>query len=205
MPLILKNFANNDSISGVWEIIENEEFLIKNVSLFDFEIEKLSRMKSDKRRIEFLAIRILVKSLQLNLKIEYNENGKPVINNGKISISHSGKYAAFIYNPRISCSIDIEKISEKLIKNGNIVFDNNELSLANNNPFLLTLFWSCKECIYKIADNTQANFKDNILVRSINQSNIILASFENDSISKIYELNYLQLDSYVLVWALDPS
>ena len=75
MPLLLKKEENNNTIL-VWEISEPLEKLISLTSKTD-----CSHLKSDKRKKEFLACRILLNHFEENLKISYSENGSPNLNN----------------------------------------------------------------------------------------------------------------------------
>ena len=107
MPLLLKKEENNNTIL-FWEISEPLENLISLASNID-----CSHLKSDKRKKEFLACRILLNHFDKNLKISYSENGSPNLNNHQyISISHSGNLVCIIISNK-KIGIDIEMISDK--------------------------------------------------------------------------------------------
>ena len=71
MPLLLKKEENNNTVL-VWEISEPLEKLISLSSNTD-----CSHLKSDKRKKEFLACRILLNIYNKDLKISYSKNGSP--------------------------------------------------------------------------------------------------------------------------------
>ncbi len=201
MPIILKNYADINSVSGVWEITEPEssEPNCCDLSLYDKTL--ISNTKSQKRKLEIITVRKLVKSLGLNLNIKYSVTKKPIVENGYLGISHSKKLVTIIYNKTNKCSVDIEKVSDRLIKSGNKVFSKNEIEMADKNPEILTLFWCVKECIFKIIDKSGINFIEDIKIKKLDKTNRkIFCEFIAGESSDFYELDYLFIKKYALVW-----
>ena len=148
----------------IWEINESLQDLKSKVVLSEDSLKLLNQKKSEIHKKQFLAIRNIFKFLCIDDKdLKYDKAGKPIFSkNKKLSISHSGKYAAVITS-NYNVGIDIEKISDKAIKikhkflqielNYPIEF-NNQISL---------IYWNIKESIYKAMGIMGVDFKKNIL------------------------------------------
>ena len=140
MPLLLKKEENNNTIL-VWEISEPLENLISLTSNTD-----CSHLKSDKRKKEFLACRILLNHFNKNLKISYSENGSPNLNNHQyISISHSGNLVCIIISDK-KIGIDIEMISDKSLRLQEKFINSHHTKLNKEKS---TLIWCVKEAVFK--------------------------------------------------------
>ena len=148
----------------IWEINESLQDLKSKVVLSEDSLKLLNQKKSGIHKKQFLAIRNIFKFLCIDDKdLKYDKAGKPIFSqNKKLSISHSGNYAAVITS-NYNVGIDIEKISDKAIKikhkflqielNYPIEF-NNQISL---------IYWNIKESIYKAMGIMGVDFKKNIL------------------------------------------
>ena len=175
---------------GVWEI--NESL----IGLSDgFKDDYFNKLKNNKRKLEYVCTRLLLKEFESNLKISYNKYGAPILNNNKcISISHSNNLAAIIISDK-KVGIDIEKISKKPLKIADkFISENDNISMDTNDTCLA---WSAKEAIYKLYEIGGLDFKNDILIQNINkEKNIIRAKFKN----KTFFLNYQKINSHFLVY-----
>ena len=80
------------------------------------------------------------------------------------------------------------KIKEKFISK----FDNINYSQED-----LTIAWSTKECIFKWHQKGNLNFKDDILIKSIDHSTkTIEVSFDKN----LFILNFLKINKHILVY-----
>jgi 4'-phosphopantetheinyl transferase len=189
MGLILLKKEKNQSL-GIWEMSEsiNElNALIKGI--------KFDHLKSQKRILEFLAVRVLLKKMCGNVKLDYNKYGAPILdNNKKISISHSKQLVAIIISKSRS-GIDTEIISKRILKIKDKFiskYDN-----INESQEDLTIAWSTKECIFKWNQKGNINFKDDILIKSINHSTKkIEVSFDKN----LFILNFIKINNHILVY-----
>jgi phosphopantetheinyl transferase (holo-ACP synthase) len=189
MGLILLKKEKNQSL-GIWEISEsvNElKALTKGV--------KLDQIKSQKRKLEILAVSALLEKMCGNVKLDYNKYGAPILdNNKKISISHSKKLVAIIVS-ELKTGIDIEIISKRLLK-----IKDKFISKCDNINYSqedLTIAWSTKECIFKWHQKGNLNFKDDISIKSIDHSTkTIEVSFDKN----LFILNFLKINNHILVY-----
>ena len=148
----------------IWEINESVQELKSNAIISKDSSKLLTQKKSEIHKKQFLAIRNIFKLLCIDDKdLKYDKEGKPIFSqNKKLSISHSGNYAAVITS-NYNVGIDIEKISDKAIKIKH-KFLHIELNYPQefNNQISL-IYWNIKESIYKAMGITGIDFKKNIL------------------------------------------
>ena len=168
MPLIINNYTTPDYISGVWEMSENFSELYNLCKLTDYDKEYLSQITSPQRQKELLSVRALLLALNLDIEIKYNGR-KPICNKGFISISHSKDFATIIWHLTQKTTIDIEKISERILKISERAFSEKEIQMVNNNIEGLTKLWCAKECVYKYFDYSELDFRTNIQITAINE------------------------------------
>ncbi len=146
MPLYKEWNIGDHALAAIWKVEEPESFFKEYTGLE-------SEIKHEKRRMEFLAGRFLLKHLQEDFplwNIDKDEHDKPRIDNNQyfFSISHSWPYVAAIIDPRNEAGIDIqtwhhniERIQGKFLSAG-------EQQLFHNSE-LITLAWCAKEAAYK--------------------------------------------------------
>lgn len=130
------------------------------------ELAKYNSFKSEKRKCEFYYTRILWNYFEVHETIQYNEIGRPFLQNGHISISHSHDIIAVAHNFNNPVGVDVEYHSAKLRKIQNKFISQRDLELANtSNDNILTVIWSIKEAVYKMEQIEGLSFKENIRVK----------------------------------------
>jgi phosphopantetheinyl transferase len=189
MGLILLKKEKSQSL-GIWEISES----INKLKVLTKGV-KLDQIKSQKRKLEVLAVRALLKKMCGNVKLSYNKFGAPVLdNNKKISISHSKQLVAIILS-ELKSSIDTEIISKRILKIKDKFISTNDN--INESQEDLTIAWSTKECIFKWHQKGNLNFKDDISIKSIDHSTKkIEVSFDKN----LFILNFLKINNHFLVY-----
>jgi phosphopantetheinyl transferase len=110
MPLYKSIEVNSQTNVKIWHIKESIDQLKSKTELKDENLNRLSSMKSDIRKKEFLSVRLLLKSFGFSdYDLTYNDSGKPILKNGCfISITHSFDYSAVAIS-NFPIGIDIEK------------------------------------------------------------------------------------------------
>ena len=104
---------------GIWEITEPWQDMLELFQNKAFYAEEVFKIKSDNRKREWLAVRLLIKSLTgSEIPVRYKENGAPFLvdNRYHISISHTQGYAAVILSQYPYPGIDIEYRSDRAWK-----------------------------------------------------------------------------------------
>ncbi len=190
MPLIQKIEKNNCQIA-IWHISESLDHLMglsNNITI--------TKLKTEKRKKEFLSIRLLLNEISPNTLISYNKYGAPEVGNDDfISISHSKNHAAVIISKN-KVGLDIEKISEKPLR-----LSSKFILQGLHNPISeekATLIWCCKEAIYKWYQKGNIDFIADIKINTfvIMDEGELIAKFKNQKLT----LHYKKIDEYFLVY-----
>lgn len=212
MPFVIREDINSNHYWGVWEICEEEEYLVQIVRPKEQELKHLYAIKHPKRRLEHLAGRAAAKELIRLMKFENpiicnNELGRPEHFNGpiQVSISHSGKYAAAIASSREIVGIDIQLLKNKLEKVAYRIFSSDELERIKSNHTLIGIYWGVKETLYKLTSKKGINLSENLPIYSHEgtRKGICKAGINLDGIKTKYELHYRVVeDNYVVVFNL---
>ncbi len=165
MPL-LQRWNNEGGTWGVWRVTETAEELgsmLQEKSLF---ADDLSTLKSPKRRMELLGVRVLFKSLTgKEMRIMHEPSGKPFFegDSRRITISHTQGYVAVGIHENDLPGIDIERFGEKVRKVTSHFIRDDEMQVMQPIPeteylYRLLLHWSAKETMYKVLERDGVDF-----------------------------------------------
>ena len=117
--MIHEKFIANGAGVLIMEVTESLSDLEVRLSNFEIYKSAYENLKTDKRKLEFLSLRIAINEL-LNDTVEiiYDKGGKPALkcNPYHISLSHSGKWIAVMAHPTRKVGIDIECPTDKFEK-----------------------------------------------------------------------------------------
>ena len=201
--------GNIISIDGakllIFEIAESVEELFQKLNLVN--LTEYSNLKSDKRRLEYLGVRIALKNLLGEEKhISYSKEGKPVLpdNSYQISISHSGRWIAVMAHTKNQVGIDIEVPTDKvgkLYKRFLNETEQKELS-DGQNPGQLLIAWSAKEALYKIIGLEAVDFANQLHIFPFETNNEGVLHAEHIPSKQKYKLHYIQNEFYTLVYCI---
>jgi phosphopantetheinyl transferase len=190
MPLVKKIKQNKCKIA-IWNLTESSEELAQLANGFSH-----SEFKTEKRKKEFLASRLLLQEISPNTKISYNEFGAPELSNGDcISISHSKNLVAVIICTK-KVGLDIEQISGKALRlSSKFVSEKNLKKLSKEKA---TLIWCLKEVVFKWHQKGGVDFIKDILIPefSVKEKGIITIQFKNKELN----LNYQKINNHYLVY-----
>lgn len=153
---------------GVWEATEDSEFLKSRLPL-GFLTGYNEERFSENRKREFLASRFLLRKMlsEDHSVIEVGDNGSITVAGGPfISLSHSKNMMAAMVGRNVPVGIDIEEISGRVKKVMHKFINEQERQMLGSNPDLwkITLCWSAKESIYKMAGLSGLSFSDDIIL-----------------------------------------
>ena len=225
MPLIKKIKTKGLALIGIWDIQESFSELLELAAKEKLQFE-LPNFKDENRKREWLTVRILasVLSKQKGIHILYDEHGKPYFENQKyhLSFTHSGQYAAVIIHRNCRVGIDMEPISPKAQNVKHKFLNHYELNfinvLNNHNDFIYTLFWSAKECLYKLNGEQGLSFKNKIHIYSgynLKESRATLSNGKlqhpmldtsidkGDNDQRHNKLYYLTMQNYIITYAVE--
>lgn len=191
----------------VWKIEEELDFFLNNTPLNDFEKKEYTSFKNQRRKIEWLATRYILKLLIGNKIYSKNEEGKPILTtcNGYISISHCKGFVAVAFSKKTSVGIDIEPIHEKVARVAHKFLSQKELSLIEEDHLYLkklTQAWTCKESIYKKYKVPGISFANNIEINFSSLNKEQFAEVFLKKMDKLYvtKVRFVNIESCILAY-----
>ena len=189
MPLYKEWNVGGSGIAAIWKIEEPESF-------FSTQAGVESDIKHDKRRIEYLAGRFLLKHLEEEFPvhtIEKDEHDKPRIQNNHFffSISHSWPYVAVVVDPVNEAGIDIQTWHPNIETIQHKFLTPEEQLMFANDPKLLTVAWCAKEAVYKWNGKRGIDFKAHLPIENFYHKN------ENSGIVIYFKLSNMPKMIYI--------
>lgn len=195
-------------------IIDNDDLRIKLLSYSDIdpneldlacltieEHKKFIGFTSSKRKLEFFFTRYLWKSFNTNTFIRYFASGKPSIEIGHISISHSKNKIAIAHSSTFDIGLDIEHFNDKIFRiqsKFTCPYEIEHFDLTDHQ--ILTTIWSIKEAVYKLVDVPGLRFKEDICVLEIAKSNRVEVELRVSKKHLTFER--ITFDTFILTYCL---
>ncbi len=170
MPL-WKTWEEDEGRWGIWQVTETPEELRDCLS--DTKVQQeLDRLKAPSRRLEYLAVRVLLKTLcGKEVRIGHEPSGKPFLwdDSRRISISHTRNYVAVGLHATASPGIDIEMYGDRVRKVASRFVREDEISGRDSMEpreelYQLLLHWSAKETMFKMLDCQEVDFLSHLKV-----------------------------------------
>lgn len=151
----------------VWKVTSLLDELCKNPILSPLELKEANTIKSEKRKTEFIACRIILKNLfDCELELKHHKSGRPYIKEAKhISISHSKGYIAIVLGKE-NMGIDIEQPQEKILKLIPRILSETELIQFQQKPSIehASKLWGTKESVLKYLGDKNLNYREDIKI-----------------------------------------
>ena len=196
----------NGCLLGSWEINEDLESLKSMVKLDPDEIERINNFRSYARRLEYLSVRVLLKTMiGRNARIIYDHTNKPFIkdNSYQISISHSNKLTSILLSTTNKVGIDLEYMSHRISRISHKFINQEEV--ISEDPGLkryhLYIHWCAKEALYKICDKGLLNFKKHMFIKpfEVNDSGNIKGMIKIGKRTQKFDMSYFKTGNYITV------
>jgi phosphopantetheinyl transferase len=193
---------------GFWKIAETAEELLQKYNPDAKEIELISGM-NPLRQSHYLACRVLAKSFYPELIISKDEKGKPHFNNSTVhfSWSHSGNYAAAIFNTEESTGIDIETVQPRILKIEDKFCNTTDKQHIHRTRHVesLLLIWGAKESMFKHYGKKEVDFKKHMSISAfdIAEEGRFTAKFHKDDEKAEFLCEYSIFDGHIAVWILE--
>ena len=206
MPVIEDIQLSSKTRIIVWEIKETIDFLNSELDLSDLSKKTLRKKKSEIHQKQFLAVRNILKILSIHdSDLSYEVDGNPLIKSGYISISHSKEFVTVIISDE-KVGVDIESNSDKCFRiMQKFVGTENEFPIKIDMK-IAQLIWNMKECLYKIIDFKEIDFKENLIVITFtlneNQTKIW---FVKNEFYQVHNANYFINKNYSLAYIIDKQ
>lgn len=165
MPLYREWSSDPYSLAAIWEIQEPESFFMERTGL-------QSDIKNEKRRMEYLAGRFLLRHLKHDfplLSIEPDIHDKPRLKDNQyyFSISHSHPYVAAVVSPYVECGIDIQVWHRRMEHLQHKFLSPAEQTFFKGDARLITVAWCTKEAAYKWQGRRGVEFIDHLIIQNL--------------------------------------
>lgn len=207
MPLY-RTYKQHDLTVGVWKVDETIEQLRSMFHQFSIYEEGFERFKAEKRKQEWLAVRVLLKELLgEEKKIVYLPSGKPCLEDGSacISFSHTPGYVAVAIHPSAEVGVDIEQYGTRVQRLASRFVREDELvSVASGDEiYALLLHWSAKETMFKLMEEEAVDFLDHLRIFpfTLQESGVMEAQEYRSPNEQKFLIHYDTHPDYVLTFA----
>jgi phosphopantetheinyl transferase len=196
----------SDYTLAVWRCDESLDELSSSIQFPQPLLEEAAAFKAPHRRLEWLSVRALFFSMTgLFIPIYYEPSGKPRIDNGFISISHTKGYVAVAYSKHREVAVDIEQYADRVVRVAPRFMNAAEQPSTYDDEKIwsLLLHWSAKETVYKMVGESTVDFSNSIVVRpfDVEPSGSLTADAKKEENLWIpLSVNYLLNKEFVLTW-----
>lgn len=152
------------------------------LGLLQLDLFRSEYPNTSKRDVERAATLYLLDFLYPKQKktLQYTDSGKPYLENESygISISHSHNLLAiFVDNKNSNTGIDIELVTDKVLKIRDKFLSANEKSfIPEKNVFMHLVAWCVKETLYKIYGKGKVDFINNLFIESFTEQERIISA-----------------------------
>lgn len=146
-----------------YNVYNSSEYLDQ---LTEPEKERYFTFIHEKRRMEFVATRILRHRLFGFQHIHYDTHGAPYIEDeGFISISHAPGVVGLAISKQFKVGLDLEVIRDKAALVAHKFLSSDEKQIFDiHSAIEMTKVWSAKEVLYKLAGRKQILFSEHLLL-----------------------------------------
>lgn len=207
MPLY-RTYIKGELRVGVWKVEENIDQLRSMFNEFSLYESGLRKLKAEKRQLEWLAVRVLLKELLGEEKvIDYLPSGKPLLKDRSayISFSHTCGYVAIAVHPTKEVGIDIEQYGNRVSKLASrFVREEESVSVkAGDAIYALLLHWSAKETMFKLMNQSDVDFLEHLHILPFvpSESGDMEAVEYRTDLHQTFQISYYTHPDYVLTFA----
>jgi phosphopantetheinyl transferase len=205
-----KKIETPEGVIGIWELTESSSNLEADFQFSDAEKATFESFKIEKRKKEFLAVRVLLKEiLGRKAEIIYDESGKPILKNisCNLSISHSAQLAV-VFLSKKNIGIDTENIHRHIQPVVNRFLSEKEKEQTSNTPDTQTaqiLYWSAKEAIFKCTREKNIQFNTGILIQPETKHGELCGQVLKTNHTTHFELRYFFHQNNVVVYCVEQE
>jgi hypothetical protein len=162
------------------------------------EITKYYSIGHSAKQIEFAASRSLRTSIFGCKQIYYNEFGSPYIEDqGFISLSHTHGLVALAHSKTFNVGLDVESIREKAkLLHSKFIHPSERAYFDTEKTFDMSLLWSFKETLFKLADRKGVHFSADLIIRK--EGERFFGTIHQYDVLHEYELIYQSFKQYLI-------
>lgn len=208
MPLF-KIIPQTEGLLGIWQLSETSDELLSYFSVQELNDPDYLRYTHEKRKVEWLATRVLMKQLiGSDFTVSYAETGKPILNHTRykhLTISHSRHFVVVFTHEKHQVGIDIEDTSRNYNSIEKRYLSEAELLQVSKSPLLQCLYWCAKEAVFKLVPDHDIEFRSQILVSPFDPQleDHFTVQFSSGKADSIYKLQFQTFAGHCMVWVVD--
>lgn len=177
MPEVYARALPGNTRIRLWEVTESIDELTAQYPNADYSVWENTRL--EKRKREWLGRQFLMQSEDPPVVVHYAATGKPLLNQGFISLSHSEDLVAMVLSDK-PVGVDIQTPVEQIARIRTKFCRQDELdgaAIAPNPLEFLTRIWSAKEALFKIY-GSDVDFRAEMAFACEEQDHIFLLKSE---------------------------
>lgn len=195
---------------GLWETTEDYDTLKSYLDLERYDAKILESYRNYDRKLEFLSVRTLLTCmLDSSARIIYNGDRKPFLKDRSfnISITHSNHLTSILLSKKRRVGIDVEYMSTKINKIANKFIHPDEYITEDSESrnYHLYVHWCAKEVLYKLCDQANLNFRENLIIEpfEISDEGGINGKVITEDHSEDFDLHFFKFNNYIIVWCCE--
>lgn len=193
---------------GIWKITETWEELCRMLPrAAEHHAHARQRFSSEKRRLEYAAVRVLLFSLTgEDREVCYHPSGRPYFEGSPyaLSVSHTNGYAAVLLSREDRPGVDIEACSFRVMRLKDRIVGPEETA---DTMYEILLHWSAKETAFKLLDEEGIDFTHHFRVEGLSCSSETEGQFRlsyhlKDGKQGVFTVSFLTTQDFVLTYAI---
>lgn len=167
---LYRTYRKGSLTVAIWKVDETVDQLCSMFRHFSIVEEGFTRLSAEKRKQEWLAVRVLLKEMLGEEKeIGYLPSGKPYLKDKSmhVSFSHTNGYVAVALHPTDEVGVDIEQYGTRVQRVASrFIREDEKVSVASGDEIYgLLLHWSAKETMFKLMDEQAVDFIDHLHIQ----------------------------------------
>lgn len=212
MPILNSILTPEQIKIEIWHITETVDELLNLVILTPAGRRLFNSYRNEKRKKEWLASRLLLQNLNNGnpVTVRYTKKGRPFKQKSMpwFSISHTTDYVAVASSISAPIGVDIENISDRILKIKNRFLSSIELNQLNDTSDIASLMtcWCIKEATIKHLDLPGIDFQNNIQIqisqsKSLSHVDVQINAKKNRTLTAITPS---LSDKFILSYTINP-
>ncbi|MDR1344646.1 MAG: 4'-phosphopantetheinyl transferase superfamily protein [Tannerellaceae bacterium] len=200
---------NAQPLWGIWKIDESADELLAMLTRCDCRLVPDS-IRTEKRRQEWLAVRVLLKELTgEDTIVAYHPDGAPYLPEKKsyVSISHTNGYAAVILSEQCPVGIDIEYLSNRVhrVRKRFMSPEEDNMIDREHEAEHLLVCWCAKETLFKLIRHSGTDLREHLRISpfKFGESGYFTAVETRTSRRASYSLYYIVNKYFAMTCCLD--
>ncbi|MDO4462023.1 MAG: 4'-phosphopantetheinyl transferase superfamily protein [Bacteroidia bacterium] len=166
--MLFKKFYDKSATMGIWQMTESLAELEAMYTVTDDERPVYDGFRNDRRRKEWLTVRILLRELVgKDVEICYRDTGKPYLKDSSycISITHTIGYVG-IRLAAHPVALDMEYKADRVFRIIDRFVNEKEMKYIDERDKVSSalVLWSAKETLFKLFDFQEVDFKEHLFI-----------------------------------------